>query len=256
MKTYFQNVPLYFNEENHEYTHHKGEKYISCTQLISQYKEKFDTEKIARMVAKKKNLSVEEVLASWKKAEKDGTEYGTLIHKNVEKYCLHNTCDESLRSIIIQLHDMLSPRLNDAYFEQLLWDDSIKVCGTADLVNIDGDYFDIIDYKTNKKFQFESTYSNPLMFKKPISHLQINEFNTYCLQLSLYAKFVEELTGKIRRDLIVYWLDRNDSSTDFPEGGIWKEYHLNFLEDEIENMIKHFSHKDPILKQILRNKNL
>lgn len=256
MKSYFQNVPLYFTEEGHEYHHKNGQKYISCTQIISQYKEKFDSDKMSRIIAKKRGVSQEEILLEWKKAEKDGTEFGTLIHKNIESYFNTKKCDERILPMVGDLHLKLAYRLEDSYFEQLVWNEKFMICGTADLVNIDGDYFDIFDYKTNKKFNMESKYSNPLMFKYPLENMEINEYNVYSLQLSMYARFVKELTGKIPRDLSVFWYDREDTKDFENFNGQWVEYHLENMETEVNKLFEHYDKKDPILKLILRSKNM
>jgi len=68
----------------------------------------------------------------------------------------------------------------------------------------------IWDWKTNKAINMKSDYGNK--FKKPISHLDECEFNTYSLQTSLYKYIIEKNTNLKIGDLYFVWLfEGNDN---------------------------------------------
>ena len=96
--------------------------------------------------------------------------------------------------------------------------------------NKEKDYFYIADYKTNKKFDFESTYNN--YFLDPISSLEECSFTTYSLQTSIYRYIIEKNLGVELGDSIVIWFnDKNDS---------YEPVKCTYFKKEVEKMFKSY----------------
>jgi ATP-dependent exoDNAse (exonuclease V) beta subunit len=223
---------VFFNEEQHSYTNAEGESYISVTTLLSKYKNKFDTEKHATRVALKEGVTKEFVIQIWEDITKTATDRGTEIHKALEDYItkVEATCDKhhdlcrSYDNIVYNNIDQHTEVLS----EKLLYTDEYKVAGTADLIYNHDKYFTIGDFKTNKKFNFSSKYNE--YFNEPLSHLNYSEFNSYALQLSLYAFMYEKLSGKQCRKIVIFYLEQDK----------FIPIHCNYLKSDIINLLKHY----------------
>jgi len=223
---------VFFNEEQHSYTNAEGENYISVTTLLSKYKNKFDTEKHATRVAQREGVTKEFVLQLWEDITKTATDKGTEIHKALEDYItkVETTCNK--HSDICKSYDDVVYNNIDEYkevlSEKLLYNDEYKVAGTADLIYEHDKYFTIGDFKTNKKFNFSSKYNE--YFNEPLSHLNYCEFNSYALQLSLYAFMYEKYSGKQCRKIVIFYLDKYK----------FIPIHCNYLKSDIINLLKHY----------------
>lgn len=223
---------VFFNKEQHSYTNSEGEKYISVTTLLSEYKNKFDTEKHATRVALKEGVTKEFVIQLWEDITKTATDKGTEIHKALEDYItkVEASCDKH-SDLCRSYDDIVSNNIDrhtEVLSEKLLYDDEYKVAGTADLIYDHDKYFTIGDFKTNKKFNFSSKYNE--YFNEPLSHLNYSEFNSYALQLSLYAFMYEKLSGKQCRKIVVFYLAQDK----------FIPIHCNYLKSDIINLLKHY----------------
>ena len=89
---YFLDPNFRFDEASHTYTYVDPQTkkpvqiFKSVTGFLSQFKEKFDSERIAKMVAKKQGKTVASVLNEWKKISDTALDLGTLVHKWIEDY--------------------------------------------------------------------------------------------------------------------------------------------------------------------------
>ena len=89
------------------------------------------------------------------------------------------------------------------YPETILFSEKHSLAGTADIIEDCGDYFNVWDFKTNKKLNYMSQYGQWL--KKPVSHLSDCQFNVYALQMSIYAyMFQMETRKKVGRMALFY----------------------------------------------------
>jgi ATP-dependent exoDNAse (exonuclease V) beta subunit len=225
---------VFFNKEQHSYTNSEGEKYISVTTLLSEYKNKFDTEKHATRVALKEGVTKEFVIQLWEDITKTATDKGTEIHKALEDYItkVEATCDKH-RDLCRSYDDIVYNNIDkhtEVLSEKLLYNDEYKVAGTADLIYDHDKYFTIGDFKTNKKFNFSSKYNE--YFNEPLSHLNYSEFNSYALQLSLYAFMYEKLSGKRCRKIVIFYLEQDK----------FIPIHCNYLKSDIINLLKHYKY--------------
>ena len=226
-------MKIVFDPESHTYTHKDtGEKFISVTTLLSRFKKPFDKDKHSTRVAEREGVPKEMVLELWEKEKNKACERGTAIHELLEEYIkygetadnygwLFKSYDKAVERHIDKFKDVLS--------ENLVYDETFKVSGTADLIYEHKDNeFTLGDFKTNKKFRFSSSFGERML--KPLDHFQVCEFNTYALQLSMYAYMYEKLSGKKCRKCIIFYL--NDDR--------FSGYHVNYLKSDVEKLFKYY----------------
>jgi len=174
---------VYLDKDSHTYINEDtNESYVSVTTVLSEYKEKFESEKIAGFVAKKHGKDVKDVLEEWSVIRDTASDYGTNTHDTIEKYLKRNRfyfpSNDEEKNIIKSLNELDIDYGEKYYPEKILHSSKHKIAGTADLViDIDYDYFDIGDWKTNKEFTYYSKYDKYLL--SPIDYLQDCHYNIY-----------------------------------------------------------------------------
>lgn len=218
-----------FNKESHTYVNPvTNEIYISVSQLLSKYKEPFKKDFLAEKVAKKQKVSKQTILDQWDEANKKACDRGQNIHTILENYIKKGDIDDGdIVKTFIKVFDK-----NDyieVKNEHLLYCHDNKVAGTSDCIaDVDEMHFDVIDFKTNKKFNFENKYGEYL--KPPLNNLQHCQYNDYSLQLSLYGYLYSKLTGKrVRKIEILYY-----------DGISFIKIPVPYLYWEIQVLLKHY----------------
>lgn len=201
-----------FNEEEHSYTAKStGKKYTSVTTVIGKYKQPFNKKAVAEAYAIKNGETAEYWIAKWAEITKIACAKGTAFHKMKENSMLANTAlirdskslnvyDASTFDYSLEYKDFP----DGIYTELKLWSHYFELAGIADIVIIDGEWFDIDDYKTNKKIDKESFRHPKYGYKRmkfPLTSLMDCNYNHYALQLSTYAFMLEQLTGKKCRSI-------------------------------------------------------
>jgi ATP-dependent exoDNAse (exonuclease V) beta subunit len=223
---------IVFDSDSHTYTNTETkDRYISTTTLLSRYKEPFDKEYHSLRVAKREGVPQEMVLEAWAAENKKSTDRGSHIHKLLENYVTVGEIQNDYRWLYRSYDNVINTsvdKFKTFSSEKLLYNHEYKLAGTADLIFDHGDFFTVGDFKTNKRFSFTSPYNE--VHKDPIAHLSYCEFNTYALQLSIYAYMHEELTGKKCSKLVVFYLDESN----------FKPIHCNYLKTDVINILKHF----------------
>lgn len=224
---------IYFDETKHTYTNtDTDEKYISVTTLLGRYKTFFDKDKHSLRVAQREGVSQEMVLEMWRSENKKSTDRGTKIHKIMEKYISGSEESKDEHELLYSSYnDTISrsvDKFNNVYSEILLHNSNFKLAGTADLIYDHGDYFTIGDFKTNKRFNYSSSYNEH--FKDPISHLQYCEHNNYALQMSMYAYMYEQISNKKCKKIFALYL----------ENGKWVPIYCNYLKSDVKNILLHY----------------
>lgn len=223
-----------FDPEQHKYTNTEtNETYISATTVLGLYKPKFDAKKHAERISKRDGVPVETILETWEAIAKKATDKGSLVHKMLEDYTLTQKRDERLPWLFDEFDRLVGQTVEKymiVHAEKLLWSHDYKVAGTADLIFDQGNYFSVGDFKTNKAFKYESKYNEYL--STPLDHLAVCEFNSYALQLSLYAYMYEMLTGKKCKRLFVLYLRADRKSFDV--------IHLNYLKAEVQQLLENY----------------
>jgi hypothetical protein len=217
-----------FNEEKHIYTNDEGEQYLSVTSFVKKFVKPFDKMKVAKKYAKKRKLSVEDVLADWEKAGQDAINKGTKYHKLQEDFLLNlgfmvlDNTEYPIVPCTYEGSDKVSSKLTlepGIYPELCVWSDKYKLAGQADYVEITkNNKINIVDYKTSKEIRtqgYEKWDGTTEKMLFPLQNLDDCNFNHYALQLNLYAFMIKQHNrnleiGKLSIQHVTGEIDEND----------------------------------------------
>ena len=200
-----QENDLIFDKKKHQYYDNKGNELHSVTRIINKFTPRFDLDgEIAKRVAKKKGISVEEIKKEWQAGATKASVKGTKIHKALELYI--NSGKETKTQIeILKSFDALKlPGKNMA--EKKVFNIEKKIAGTLDLKNISRGKTNVFDFKTNKAINFVSKWD--IKMKRPLEYMDDCEYNRYSLQLSLYSWMLEKDGEDIGR-IGILWIKDN-----------------------------------------------
>lgn len=218
---------VYLEPIEHVYIHREtGVKYQSVTKTISSIEPHFDSEAVSLAIANQSNetkqqvyigMNQAQILEYWQMLNDEANTYGTLVHNTIEEYLKANKWwfpTDLFQQKVIAGYDALNVdegiRLHS---ERIMFSEKYELAGTSDLViDIDDIWFDIGDYKTNKKINFYNPYGHQTLLK-PFDHLQNCQYSIYSLQLSIYAYMyeLEQPTRRCRQIFLMYW-DKNVES--------------------------------------------
>ena len=202
------------------------------------------------------NKTQQSILDEWQLENAKSCERGTKIHSMFEKAMYKAGANVSLKKFGIGGKfecDKERTKLdleNGVYPEYLISrtspDGILRLAGQIDLLVKQGNDIIIIDYKTNKKIDqhsfFDSKSKKTQKMKFPLNNIEDCNFWHYTLQLSTYAWMIEKLNPNFKvKDLIIVHYDHNNNET---------IYHLEYLKDDVERMLKHYK------KEILHNRNI
>ena len=232
--------PIIFDPDSHTYTRKSdGAKFVSVTTFIGKFKPKSNFDQIAERIAIKRGTDKKEILKEWDEIKNKGLDFGNRIHLNIQNYLEGGECNSELIEFLKKMQNDHKLQSKKLLSEHLVYDMDHQVAGMSDLIAeyIDNNFFEVIDYKTNKKFSYGSSGWENNHFEPPISHLPCNEYFTYALQLSMYAYIFSKMTGKKPSRLTVYWLKRKDTQNYESFQGIWKKIGMPYLEEEVVSLL-------------------
>lgn len=227
-------MSVILNHETHTYTNvETGEVYTSVTNFIGSYKKPFDKDKWSKYVANRDGITQKEVLDKWNDITLTAQNRGTNVHLIMENYIksrvIEKGYEDFIDSFIKKTSGIILPD-SKIMSEELLYSHDYKLAGTADLIVENGNSFHVMDFKTNKKFNYTNKYND--YFYEPIEHLPQCEFTTYTIQLSIYAWMYEQLTGKKCSSLKVFYL-REYSNKIF-----WQEIPMIYIKETIFSLLE------------------
>jgi len=249
-------MSIIFNAEDHSYKSLDSSediRWISVTSLVSQFKEPFDSEKVAARVSKSKKskwygIPPEKILALWKAESERAITLGTFYHNQREDdLCSLSSIEREGLPIpvykpIVDGEKKKAPeqKLTDGiYPEHMVYLKSAGICGQSDLVEVVNGRVHIIDYKTNKEIVKESFKDWEGVSKKllpPLDSLDDCNFYHYALQLSIYMYIIIKHNPKLKPGKIFI-------------------HHIKFEEegkDEYGYPITKYSPEgDPIVKEVI-----
>jgi ATP-dependent exoDNAse (exonuclease V) beta subunit len=226
-----------FHSKDHTYKVNGEVTPLSCTRFLNLFVPEFDRDNIAKQVAKRNNVHVDQVISEWT-FEKDVACFkGTLLHNYIDNYLNKKIMpldknsvnkffnNDELRAneflckvakLILQFHKFYEEYYRDNFIylksEFVVGDvEDTNICGTIDNLSIckQTNKLFIIDYKTNKKIDNKTKYTN--LLKCPIQHLENTKYNIYNLQTSFYRHIIEKYTS-IPTDSFVVWFNENNDS--------------------------------------------
>ncbi len=209
---------VYLEPIEHVYIHKDtGEKFKSVTTVLSLLEPEFEAESIALAIEnqpdnRKKErylgMNQKQILEAWQKENDEANEYGTEIHEIMERYLLAKKLyipkNDYEREIITKFQKVDEISSPNVYPETVLFSERHSLAGTADVIEDCGNYFNVWDFKTNKKINYISQFGH--WMNKPMSHLSDCQFNIYGLQMSIYAYMYQmETRKKVGRLTLLYY---------------------------------------------------
>jgi len=233
-------MSVILNHDTHVYTNTEtGETYTSVTTFIGKYKKPFDKDKWSKYVAQRDGLSQEEVLDKWSNITTTAQNRGTNVHLIMENYIkekkIEKGYEEFVDSFIKKTNGIILPD-SKILSEELLYSHEHKLAGTADLIVENKNIFYVMDFKTNKKFNYTNKYNE--YFFEPIDYLPQCEFTTYTIQLSIYARMHELLTGKKCAGMKVFYL------REFKDKTFWQDITMIYMKDTVDKLFMDKLSKD------------
>jgi ATP-dependent exoDNAse (exonuclease V) beta subunit len=206
---------LKFTAHDHKYTSEDKKDWLSVTSLISQFKQPFEADSIAKKCSTNKKskwygLTPEEIKEAWKAEAKRATDLGTWYHnqretdiceiENMERHGFTVPVFKPIEKEGVKFSP--EQKLKDGvYPEHMVYLRSAGICGQSDLVEVVNGEVHITDYKTNKEIKTESYVNWEGVSQKmlhPVSHLDDCHLNHYALQLSLYMYIILKHNPKLR----------------------------------------------------------
>lgn len=227
----FNHVKYY--DDKHKYFIGNKEL-ISTTTFIGEFKKPFNADYWATVKAKERGVSKQQILLEWDDIRDTACVKGSDLHSYSDNF-MHNRVfpTDVPDALIKQFKEFYKKFINNNLVirtEYVLGDIDLGIAGMIDLFcyNKEKDYFYIADYKTNKKFDFESKYNN--YYLEPINFLEDCSFVTYSLQTSIYRYIIEKNLGIELGDSVVIWFnDKNDS---------YEPVKCTYYKKEVEKMFK------------------
>jgi ATP-dependent exoDNAse (exonuclease V) beta subunit len=209
---------MVFTDEDHMYVH-EGHVYTSVTTLVKQFVKKKDWEVIAEKYAAKNGETAEYWLKKWDDHKRHKAEKGSRYHK------IREDTTEGIDCPVIdgKKHAIDLKGLDGVYKELIIFDPLYRVAGQIDYLKVTNGLCHIVDYKTSKDISneapvvgFNRTTRKPIKphFLTPISALEETTYNTYALQLSVYAFMLERRGYKIGNLKIEHVLFNTDDLDD------------------------------------------
>lgn len=214
-----------FIEDGHYYLCNGKRVGISTTGLISQYEQEFDSDTISQQVANKRGISQQEVLEEWRIENLHSTIKGSMIHEFAQslweskeyKFDYSNVPQEiDLDRLKSDIEKLIPQAINfyndykDMYeligCEIYLGDEDFDECGATDqmMLNKLTGGITIIDYKTNKKIEYESYKHKKMLI--PLNKYDDCNYVHYSFQLGDYKyKFEKNTNLKVDETFIVYF---------------------------------------------------
>jgi ATP-dependent exoDNAse (exonuclease V) beta subunit len=216
---------LKFVAKTHKYS--IGENTLtSVTQFISQFFKEFNENEMAKImsfVSKKKGIKGQGI-RYWKKHWKQMSQHGTRVHQFLEEYITLGEKDTytepDTQKILagISYLALTKEALGKEWEfkpEVKIFNESLGMAGTIDLMIVKNKEVYLVDWKTNKKI--EMIGYKGAKAKAPVSHLPDCNYVKYSLQLNLYRHLLEQQGYTIKGMTLVHLLpDSTYVSYDIP----------------------------------------
>jgi hypothetical protein len=241
--------PVYLEPIEHKYIHRvTGKKYKSVTTTLSSIEPHFDSEAVSLAISMQQDdkkqeryigLTQQEILDFWQKLNDDANIYGTKVHDIVERYLLANKWyfpeeneEGEFEQKVIDGYNALEIEEGQAVWpERILFSEEHELAGMSDLIiDIDEIYFDVLDHKTNRVFNFYNPFGYETLYK-PFDHMQSCQWSIYTLQLSVYAYMYElEFPKRKCRQIVVLYWDKEKMT--------FEKIHIMYMKHEAKKLIE------------------
>jgi ATP-dependent exoDNAse (exonuclease V) beta subunit len=201
---FYNNTNFKFDPKKHRYTY-EGQQFISVTQFISLFHEKFDNDYWSKYKSEQLGIPQEEILKNWKELNDRSNFIGTSTHNWIESYFKRIYQELPTDIDVIDRINKFNVayckylyKLTPVKFEQRIFSIKWKIAGMIDSIFLYKDKVIMIDYKTNKDFttdeHHKGRYENLL---SPFENFYKNHLTEYSIQVSLYSLILEEIGIKV-----------------------------------------------------------
>ena len=204
---YYSDDKFSFNEQQHKYKY-KGEEFISVTTFLSKFHKPFDFNYWVKKKAEEDGVTVQEKKEEWRKINERSNYIGSYTHDWIENYFkgIYQPLpvDSDVINRINKFNNIFGEKLSKLTplkFEQKIFSEKLKIAGMIDSLFIYKGNVIMLDWKTNKKFDYEGGYYYLL---HPFDTLYQNHLNEYSIQLSLYSLILEEIGIDVRAMYLCY----------------------------------------------------
>lgn len=177
-------------------------KYTSGTSFVHHFFPEFDADGIiASRKARERGVTADQIRFEWKQNAAEACAMGTRVHETCEdvlknrrdlfgNYDFRNKPKTDEEQMIMAAGFEAASEVKNKFeilgIEQIVFDIDVQIAGTIDLLARDNDTVWILDWKTNKKIEFENHFKENSHALHPISHLYNCSGVQYGLQLSTY----------------------------------------------------------------------
>ena len=197
-----------FDSAKHKYTYN-GNHFISVTQFISRFHEKFDQDYWSKVKAEEEGITQDEILKKWQDINNRANFIGTSTHNWIENY-FNRVYQELPTDMDIidrinkfnKIYGSHLHKLTPVKFEQRIFSKKWSIAGMIDSLFLYNDKVVIIDWKTNKKFDTISEYNERLL--SPFEDYDKCHLNEYSIQISMYALILQEIGIKVHVGYVLY----------------------------------------------------
>lgn len=223
-----------FYSEKHIYTI-DGVPAPSASTIIGRFFPEFDSIYWSNRKASSLGMTANEVAKMWADKGKKARDKGTFLHEQIENYYLGIDYEETeefdqFQNFINDHNDLVPYRS-----EWRVYDDSLNIAGTIDLIVTNGVNHDIYDWKRSKKVV--NTFSGQPIEQNQwqqgiggLSHIDDTSYNRYCLQQSLYKYILEKNYGLTVDNMYLIVM--------YPENHNYYKVEVPYLKKEIEYILE------------------
>lgn len=243
-----------YHDGTHSYYGANGKRYVSASQLVDRFSNKFDAEAVSEDYAVRAGRTAEFWVDKWDGIRDVALERGNRIHNAMEEMV------NGMGSIAVagKAHTSQNPDRflpgtpyiqwpDGVYTEQILWNHEYKVAGRSDKFIIETigkkRYFHVDDYKSNKyikMFSFKDKDGYRKM-KAPLNHLMDCDYFKYCMQLSTYMLMAELMGFTVGRITLIHFPHVPEIA---PQGAVPpppQHYQLPYLKKEVISALNYIN---------------
>lgn len=248
-------VLVTYRDEDHTYWC-RGRRYISATQILEMFKNKFDTEGKALAFADKHGATPEKWKDEWAGKRDTSLVRGNSIHAQREEITLsrgmevhHGKPFPVPNPALFPAATPLSQMPDGIYTEQLVYHHGFGIAGRIDKVVLEtiarGRRSDVDDYKTNRiiKMHGFGYPKAPEMMKPPIAHLEDCTYIHYTLQVSLYMLMLEYMGFQPGTQRIIHFPHVPEMAPPGALAPLPVPYIVPYLKKDVTSMLNYLKHR-------------
>lgn len=232
----FRSDDIVFKPDTHQYFNLKNEEYRSVSRLLDLIRVPFNRDMISQVMARKvasetgrdESLVRKELLKEWEDKKNSSIDKGNYIHDGLENYAKTGTIWSGLEGPVAFMQEIFRQYYR-FYPEIILYSHKHRVAGRTDLIlqrqKSKDPVLDVFDYKSNesKGIVFDSATRKEGVLKHynkfflpPFDYLEDCNYNSYALQISIYAYLIMSQLGYRIGKLGIIFFDNNLAGTFIP----------------------------------------